>query len=325
MNDRSINNKMSFKKLKELANKAVSKIDEVATSVGIGKVEKTQDPRYDEAKKLFKNISIDSEKIVGGIIQYEGQLKNLADLAVKLTVDLNQWFQDAPNPSTSKITTLQSLSKDFDITTNNFFCPRLEPHVIKHVSQFHAEVERLRKIKSQRSKARKDYDVARTQLSHAVEHKFSSETISTFDNKARECREKYTPLNEDFISSVHKLVASRSNLVERPIRNLLCLQSQYMMHIFTELQKLRSVFPPETFVPRTVVQPPSVSAPQPVNPQQNNPYANEPNQNQHPPLYIPPGTVMPQVQPVYPTPPLPPNAAQNDTPDEEMENPYANC
>ena len=46
--------------------------------------------------------------------------------------------------------------------TNNFFYPRLEPHVIKDVSQFHAEVERLRKVKSQQSKARKDYDVART-------------------------------------------------------------------------------------------------------------------------------------------------------------------
>lgn len=67
-------------------------------------------------------------------------------------------------------------------------------------------------------------------------------------NKMKKDEENYRLLNTKFIDSVNKLKKRRKSTFYIPLKNMLCLTSQYMMQVFTEIQKYRISFPPKLFV-----------------------------------------------------------------------------
>ena len=60
----------------------------------------------------------------------------------------------------------------------------------------------------------------------------------------------YSNLNMKFINGINRLKDERETTFNIPFKNLTCLISQYMMQTFTEIQKYRISFPPETFTPK---------------------------------------------------------------------------
>ncbi|KAH0788748.1 hypothetical protein GPJ56_007430 [Histomonas meleagridis] len=196
--------------------------------------DKITDPEYDAAEQELKKLSLETDKIIGYLIKLQTHLEKLSRTSANLGEDVDKWFIDAPQESKLKAKTFLSVGKHFDALTVNFLHPRLEPHVISILSNYQAEVLNMEKVKKDRKKALDKYQ------------KTLSAKDATEDQKAKD-REEYEKLNQEFITNVKSLSERRAKELEIPFRNFTCIMSQYLMQVFTEIQKFRTTFPPELF------------------------------------------------------------------------------
>ncbi|OHT05738.1 hypothetical protein TRFO_26482 [Tritrichomonas foetus] len=234
--------------LKAVAGKATSAFNTIMGP----KVVKTIDPRYKEASVNYKQVSIDTEQIIGSLIQMKTHLENLAKASVKLGEDINHWYADAPEDQQIKAKTTNSFTHNFSNLTVNFLGPRIDPHVVKILAKYQAEVVRLEKVKHERKAARREYDKAKSVVTFLITADDKNQLkMREADKKMKETKAVYDKLNEDFIQSVHKLVETRAETLETPFRNLIAIMSQYMMQIFSDMQKFRTTFPNCAFSAKT--------------------------------------------------------------------------
>ena len=222
-------------------------VDKAANVVGIPKIIKTSDPRYNEAKETFKLLSVDTEQIIGSLIQMQTQIQQLAKASVKFGEDINLWFSDSPRETKLAATTVDSFAKEFDQLTLNYLKPRIDPNVVAPLAIFQKEVLRLQTVKEKRKKARKEFDSSRAKLVLSIEKKENAQKITEFENENKKNKSKYEELNEDFIFSISKLQEQRPEILEKPFRNLVAILSQYLYQVFNQMQKFRTTFPPSTF------------------------------------------------------------------------------
>ncbi|OHT17494.1 hypothetical protein TRFO_02523 [Tritrichomonas foetus] len=228
----------------------VSKTSLAISKISSQKIPKTIDPRYTEAKTTFKKISFDVSKMINSLNQMQLNLQKLATASLKFGEDIDHWFSDAPEDAQLKAKTTLSFSKHFSALTINFLSPKVEPNVIALLVRYQNEMNRLNDVKIQRKLARIEYDKSRAALESflADPSKIDPSKLEEAKLKVSKDKDLYSPLNEDFITSVKKLEDNRESSFEKPYKNLLCLTSQYMMQVFTELQKFRTTFPPNLFV-----------------------------------------------------------------------------
>lgn len=211
-------------------------------------IEKTKDPLYKEAKINLKNLTFATQQMINYIDQIDQTLQKLSDLTIKFGQDISECYADAPQDQQLKVRTNLNFSKHFCALTNNFFIPRMNTNVILLLSQFSDQITQANLLKSDLKSARKEFDKSRAIVSFLSEDPTTDavkmrEAIDKMDNDDQ----KYSKLNSDFINTVNKLKEQRETTFEVPFKNFLCLSSQYMMQVFTELQKYRTTFPPNVF------------------------------------------------------------------------------
>ena len=215
--------------------------------LGLPKVQKTEDPRYDDAKANLKILQQDTEKLVGTMSQMLSKMRDISKTAMTIGMDIREWCNDPENEeSQNQFLTIDSFCRSFDNLTANFLIPRLQPALIKPLALFHAEVNRLTKEKSLIKEWRFKYDYNRTYEEYYTRKKSDEGTIEKYRKEAQSAREEYEKYNEDFINSMKKLYDARSNMLEKQLREFVAITSQYYLMIFQEVQKFRTTFPEET-------------------------------------------------------------------------------
>ena len=270
---------------KGLSKRASKVIDSIKPNINILKSNdsNSDDPKaeFEASVELFKKISTDSNEMIGLLIKFQAQLEKLSHCAIKFSEDMDKWFIDAPEESRYRAKTVLSFAKHFDALTVNFLKPRIDPHVISILLKFQEEIERLEVVQEERQKALKAMEKTSTSLKITFDKDKKHHLEEQYDEEKRLFDEK----NQDFIQSVNALSQNKSENLEKPFRNLICLFSQYMMQVFTELQKFRTTYPPETFAvlnnqPNSEIQQnPYQSIPVQQNPYQSIPVQQNPSQN----------------------------------------------
>ena len=266
--------------------KAKDFVIDKAKSVGIPipKIEKTVDPQYNQAKEQFKTIKIDTEKIIGNLIQMNTQLQRIAKSTKKLGDDLSQMFVNAPQNTKNEAISISMFGSQFESFTTNIYMKQIDPNVISPLAVYQKEIQRLKTVKEKRKPARKEYDEIRAKLQAYRDANASYSDVMELDKETQKAFKKYNELNQDFIVNVNRLVMQRAQSLDYPFINLSNLMSQYLLQIFSEMGKMKVSFPPHVFQPRVPMT--SVSAapqPAPVPP----PVAAQP-------LFPPPGMPDPQ-------------------------------
>ena len=263
--------------------KAKDFVIDKAKSVGIPipKVEKTIDPQYNQAKEQFKTISLDTEKIIGNLIQMNTQLEILAKSTRKFGDDLSQMFLNTSQNTKNEAKSISIFGSQFENFTTNIYGKQIDPNVISPLAVFHKEVQRLKTVKEKRKPARKEYDEARAKLQAMKDANCTFGDVQNANNETTKAFAKYNELNQDFIINVNRLVMQRAQSLDLPFRNLSNLMGQYLLQIFNEMSRMKVSFPPQVFAPRVPMAPVGSNSPQQVQmpppvsplPDPNNPYA----------------------------------------------------
>lgn len=220
---------------------------------GIG-VEKTKDQNYSEAKLELKKIadSISNfDQLINYVVQIEETLQKLSDASINLAEDIDQFFSDAPEEQQYRAKTHLNFSIHFSALTSNFFIPRTEANVFSLLKQLKEEVNELTQLKETIKLLRFEYDRYRAIVNYLsdsakIEEKDMKEAVL----KMNQNYQQYYSLKTQFINAVNNLKENREIIFKRPLQNMICLTSQYMMQVFREVQKYRTTFPPELFVPK---------------------------------------------------------------------------
>ncbi|KAK8897871.1 hypothetical protein M9Y10_000100 [Tritrichomonas musculus] len=211
-------------------------------------VVKTIDPLYKEAKETLKIITIDADKMINYIEQIENTLKKLSQLSMQFGDDINQFYSDAPEEKQEKAKTNFNFIKNFFALTNGFFIPRTEFNVISLITQYRDETNQLNELKKNVKLLRTEYDKSRAMVQYlSIDPDVDKNKMNQALDKMEIDNQNYSQINIQFVNSVNKLKEKRKATFEITFKNFLCLSSQYMMQIFTEIQKYRITFPPETF------------------------------------------------------------------------------
>lgn len=227
-------------------------LDNIITIITGPTVEKTKDPLYSKAKLKLKKILSDVEEIeqiIYSIEQMEKALKYLSDASYQLGKDLNESFSDASEEEKLKARTNLNFTKNFYALTNSFLIPRIDEHVILLIRKIKNKANHLLEVKKNVKLLRQEYDLSRA-IVHDYYANYSDDEVEMRNaiNKMKKDEENYRLLNTKFIDSVNKLKKRRKSTFYIPLKNMLCLTSQYMMQVFTEIQKYRISFPPKLFV-----------------------------------------------------------------------------
>lgn len=222
-------------------------MDKAMGTVGLAKIEKTIDQRYIDAKKVFNKASIEGDQIIGSLLQMINQLESLGRAAIKLGEDCCDSLKDAPRQAQAEAQTITDVARGFELLSSQFLHPRVDPHVVRPITVYQAELTRITNLKKKRSDARKKYDVSRYALEQAVKRK-ETQNITDLEKEKSTNFAKYQQLNEDFINSTYRLISTREETMIRPYRNLIVILSQYLMQVLNQIQKFRSTFPPQAFV-----------------------------------------------------------------------------
>lgn len=211
-------------------------------------VEKTRDPLYKDAKQSLEKLTFNFNQMINYINQVETTLQKLSDISLKFGQDIREFYSDAPQDQQLKAQTNLNFTKHFCALTNNFFIPRTNTNVISLLNQFNELITQANQLKEKLKLSRKEYDKSKALV------QFLSEDSDTNTTKMREAidkmdadNEKYSKLNNDFINLVAAINESREKEFERPFKNLVCLSSQYLMQVFSQVQKFRTTFPPNVF------------------------------------------------------------------------------
>ncbi|KAK8899572.1 hypothetical protein M9Y10_001888 [Tritrichomonas musculus] len=248
----------------------------VAGKTLTGKGNNTVDPQYIEAEKNLKQIKTDLDQIIGSLTMMESHFGKLSKMVGTFGNDIKTWYMDTPDDDqTFKSQTVSVFSQNFSSLTTNFFVPRFEYNVVKKLSSFQNEIDRLNHVQEMVEESRKQYDKTQTMYDYLIEERDSKVNSNTFlehlnpltyikpnlieldqeikDTHDQLVRDKaqYDNFNNDFITSVNKLAETRDKTIDGSFKSFICILSQYIMRVFKDMQKFKTSFPPECFIPKT--------------------------------------------------------------------------
>ena len=222
--------------------------------LSIPTVVKTVDERYKQAKITFAALSMETSEVIGSLIQMEQRLQKLSQHTVRIAENMDTWFADAPEESKLRAKTTLSFARNFETFTTNFLGPRIEPHVIVSLAKWEQTMIRLRNVKEMRKAARKKYDKQRAKLLVLLEHSDVNDAqLRACEKKTNDCRVAYEKYNEDFIVSVDGLRQTKAETLDAGLSNMAAIMSQYLMFVFTDLQKFRTTFREGDFIQRHTI------------------------------------------------------------------------
>lgn len=235
---------------------------------------KTVDERYKFAVQTYKEISAHVLNMTGYIEKMKEQISQLSRNAAKFGTDIRDLYKDTPDENQQmKSQTVSLVAHQFSNLTKNFYQVRIDRYVIQPLVAYQNEVSRIGQLRGEVKFSRKNYDKTRNLLDENAKKileynqlELDTSKLSTLNPKRlflnketieheteeltqRFLHEKgiYDRKNEEFISSVQKLLEFRTELAEKPIQDCICIMSQYMMLTFQDFQKLRTSFPEQCF------------------------------------------------------------------------------
>lgn len=236
-------------KMKQVKNAFTTLVDKTKVTLAIPTIVKTVDGRYTRAKILFQSLSAETSEVIGSIMQMEQRLQKISQQSVRIAENMDSWFADAPEESQLKAKTALSFARNFEAFTTSFLGPRIEPHVIVSLAKWEQNLIRIRNVKELRKTARKKYDRQRAKLMVLLENPGGSDaTLRACEAKTNSYRVTYEKYNEDFIGSVEILPLMKQETLDAALSNMAAIMSQYMMFVFTDLQKFRTTFSDTEFI-----------------------------------------------------------------------------
>lgn len=237
--------------------KAKNFVIDKAKSVGIPipVVEKTVDPAYDQAKEQFKKLKLDTEKIIGSIVQMNTQLKTLASATKRFGDDLSTMFVNTQQNTKNEAKGISLFGGQFEKFTENILNKQIDSGVVSPLAVYHKEIKRLQVVKEKRKVARKEYDESRAKLKAYKDSNQKYEEVMAINAETEKAFQKYNELNQDFIMNVNRLAMQRTQSLDLPFRNLTNIMSQYLMQVFNEMSRMKVSFPPQVFAPRVPMAP----------------------------------------------------------------------
>ena len=197
------------------------------------KKNKTQDENYKKAKDLFNQVSTDYKKMSTTIQSLMKNLQILSENVTKLCEDTNGWFVEAPQEKKDQSVQFVSFSRGFDVQVFNKFVPGIDDILIPSLAQFENEVESIRVLKLNRSKARKNYDNARQN------QKSKQEDVN-------QLKANYESLNKQFIDSVNSLAASRPKKLDEAFNDFMALYSTFIRNTYDGITSLTENLTPDS-------------------------------------------------------------------------------
>ncbi|KAK8842560.1 hypothetical protein M9Y10_025417 [Tritrichomonas musculus] len=211
-------------------------------------VVKTIDPRYTQAKLTLKQITFEPEQMIKYIEEMEHSLQKLSSATYKLGEDIDHWCVEAPEDVLLEAKTNLSFTKHFSALTNNFLIPRAETHVLSLLVKYRNELDNIKEIREKVKKTRKEFDKSKAYVKYlSLFPEIDQDKMTEALEKLDQDNLNYSTANTEFIEAVGKLEQEWKEKLEKPFKNLLCITSQYMMQVFSELQKYRTTFPPGVF------------------------------------------------------------------------------
>lgn len=229
-------------------------LDSFITIISGPPIEKTKDPLYTRAKNKLKKILSEAEQIdqiINSIEQLEKMLQLLSDASLTIGNDLSKNFSDAPEQEKLRAQTNLNITKHFSALTNNFLIPRIDKNVIDSLSRIKEKANKLAVVKEYVKQFRQEFDLSRAVVKNYEinqHYKKDDEIMKNAIIKMNKDKENYLDINKKFINSVNKLKKRKKTIFDVPLKNMICLMSQYMMLVFNEIQKYRTTYPPDLFV-----------------------------------------------------------------------------
>ena len=227
---------------KQLKSSIKSAANTALATIGIPEVQKTFDPRYLQAKQKYKQYSSNLVDIIGQLSTMQSQLNTVSKLASSIGTNFSKFSEGFPIEYQNHAITAESFGKQFESITLNFFKPRADALILRPLSLFKGEIDRLHVVKKQRKESRKKYDSLRANFEAMQKAKKSAQDLAKTEAELNAAKSEYEKYNTDFIESIQKIELTDDHLMK-----LIVVFSQYLMQILIELQKFRTTYPEEIF------------------------------------------------------------------------------
>ena len=246
---------------------------------------KTQDTEYDEARALFKTMSLDPGKFGSSVKSLIRSIQDLSENALKAANNFENWVLESPNDAgdvglESKLILKQVT--EFDTLTKTCLLPKIQPNFLVHLEAYEERVGVIHKMKEERMRAVKEFDKARERLRIAEnDKKPKQDKIDKAKAQAEEIGAKYDEANKQFIRSVHGLNEDRKTTLGGPFKSLIAIFCQYLQKIGAgSSANVRMIEAPAVVLKPTPE--PATPPPQEQSYQEPAPQASEPAQSSNP-------------------------------------------
>jgi hypothetical protein len=213
-------------------------------TIAMSKPQKTIDARYTAAKCKYYRFRDLPDQAAGHTLQWKARLQQLSDLLLAFSADVQSFYTDAPPEHLAHPAAFSDFTRSFSDLTNHDFASSIDPDVFAPVMAWKDDLTRLEGIKKERSAARKAYDAHKAKLEVLRSKSGASNPEISAEAKTNDqLRGEYERLNSDFIGSIDKLTAEKSQSLGQSYGALIGAMSHYFTTISGDLEKLHGVFP----------------------------------------------------------------------------------
>ena len=196
---------------------------------------KTQDTEYDDARSLFKTMSLDPGKFGSSVKSLIRSLQDLSETALKAATNFETWVMESPNDAgdvglESKLILKQVT--EFDNVTRTALLPKIQPNFLVHLEGYEQRVGEIHKMKEERMRAVKEFDKTRERVRLLEnEKKPKQDKIDKAKAQSDEAGLKYEEANRQFIASVNSLNNDRKVTLGGPFKSLIAIFCQYLQKV----------------------------------------------------------------------------------------------
>ena len=257
---------------------------------------KTIDTDYLEAKYLFFKTIKDTKELQHSIQLFIDDVEKISKLSVAMSKNVARYFSTSRNPSLiSQGQTMAGVGENVQNQTNSYLKTKFDTFVMKPFNTYQKEIDRIKGLREKLKGERLKYDTSKQSLLQMQNFKIPLHQLNQMQENLANSFSKYNQTKNDFIKSVHAIVAAKKQYLDTPLQNMSNILGDYLKTVQASLLPLKNVFPMHAF-------------PQQIpNPYNQNPYQQPPFQQQVPSQYpdpiFPPSN--PYLLPQFVPPPMP--------------------
>jgi hypothetical protein len=188
---------------------------------------KTEDPKYDQARAVFKSHKLDVPKYVGAAKNLARSCHDLSTACKKFADDASLWSREFQAPTADQADLVASNSAEWHRASEQLQW-LVDPNFVVPLTGYGQKVTVLHKLKEARRDAMSKYDEQREfyrlcqNSKGAKPGELEKAKASTEDLEA-----KYVTANKDFIKAVVHHATERRTTLEEPFRNFSAILCAY--------------------------------------------------------------------------------------------------